>query len=82
MKDFSRLLGLAALALALFSRPSHAQVIGSYDNFDCFNDTGETAEGFEIDIEDVQPSGSEQALAGARAFPKPATPPNRGLILK
>jgi hypothetical protein len=31
----------------------HAQVIGSYDNFDCFNDTGETAEGFEIDVEDV-----------------------------
>jgi hypothetical protein len=37
--------------------PARAQVvIGSYDNFDCFNDTGREAEGFEIDIEDVQPS--------------------------
>ena len=35
---------------------SQGQVIGSYDNFDCFNDTGETAEGFEIDVEDVTPS--------------------------
>ncbi len=34
---------------------AHSQVIGSYDNFDCFNDTGQTAEGFEIDIEDVAP---------------------------
>ena len=28
---------------------------GSLDNFDCVNDTGETAEGFEIDIEDIDP---------------------------
>jgi len=28
---------------------------GSLDNFDCVNDTGETAEGFEIDIEDIAP---------------------------
>jgi hypothetical protein len=34
----------------------HGQVIGAYDNFDCFNDTGETAEGFEIDVEDVKPT--------------------------
>jgi hypothetical protein len=25
-------------------------------NFDCFNDTGETAEGFEIDVEDISSS--------------------------
>jgi hypothetical protein len=34
---------------------ARAQVIGSYDNFDCFNDTGTEAEGLEIDIEDVGP---------------------------
>ncbi len=44
------LLGLASLS------PAQAQVIGSYDNFDCFNDTGETAEGFEIDVEDINPT--------------------------
>lgn len=32
-----------------------ATIIGSYDNFDCFNDTGQEAEGFEIDIEDISP---------------------------
>ncbi len=40
-------------ALTLFQAPSWAQMIGTYDNFDCFNDTGSEAEGFEIDIEDV-----------------------------
>lgn len=44
---------LAALGLAT---NASASVIGSYDNFDAFNDTGRTAEGFEIDIEDVNPS--------------------------
>lgn len=51
-----RSLSLALLAGVAFFWPTvgaHAQVIGSYDNFDCFNDTGETAEGFEIDVEDV-----------------------------
>jgi hypothetical protein len=48
---------LAAMAAsALFQGPVQAQVVGTYDNFDCFNDTGETAEGFEIDVEDVSPS--------------------------
>jgi hypothetical protein len=36
--------------------PADAQVIGSHDNFDCFNDTGDTAEGFEVDVENVSPS--------------------------
>ncbi len=41
-------------SLGLFAAlPVYSQVIGSYDNFDCFNDTGEVAEGFEIDVEDV-----------------------------
>jgi len=51
---------LAGTALALFSTGHvHAQsvpIIGSYDNFDCFDDAGEAAEGFEIDVEDIQPS--------------------------
>ena len=45
----------AAIAMALPGM-AHAQVIGSYDNFDVFNDTGQTAEGFEIDVEDVDPT--------------------------
>lgn len=57
---FDRLLActvaVAALAGLGYAAPAHAQVIGSYDNFDTFNDTGETAEGFEIDVEDVVPS--------------------------
>jgi len=47
---------MAAAFLLGIPAASHAQVIGSYDNFDCFNDTGETAEGFEIDVEDVAPA--------------------------
>ncbi len=39
--------------LMLLNGAAHAQVIGTYDNFDCFNDTGQETEGFEIDIEDV-----------------------------
>jgi hypothetical protein len=45
-----------ALALLNMGGLAHAQVIGSYDNFDVFNDTGKEAEGFEIDVEDVDPS--------------------------
>lgn len=54
----SRSYGLAAAALAcgLAGGAAHGQVIGSYDNFDVFNDTGQTAEGFEIDVEDVNPA--------------------------
>jgi hypothetical protein len=48
--------GVAFSALA-FGHIAYAQVVGSYDNFDCFNDTGKDAEGFEIDVEDVDPSG-------------------------
>ncbi len=44
---------LASAAAVLAPDLAKAQVIGSYDNFDCFNDTGVTAEGFEIDVQDV-----------------------------
>jgi len=43
-----------AACLALSAHGLHAQVIGSYDNFDVFNDTGVVAEGFEIDVQDVK----------------------------
>ncbi len=49
------LLSAAVVAIAL---PAESQIIsatGSYDNFDCFNDTGQEAEGFEIDVEDIGP---------------------------
>ncbi len=45
-------IGTMALMMPGFTA-LHAQVIGSSDNFDCFNDTGQEAEGFEIDVEDV-----------------------------
>jgi hypothetical protein len=54
-KNWLWLLGVAVLGAAGAGR-AEAQVIGSYSNFDCFNDTGEPAEGFEIDVEDVWPS--------------------------
>lgn len=45
---------LVTVAMAGFVlAPAHAQIIGSLGNFDCVNDTGETAEGFEIEIEDI-----------------------------
>src|SRR5271157_1108654 len=47
----------AAILVSLALRvPAHSQIIGSYDNFDSINDTGREAEGFEIDVEDVQPT--------------------------
>ena len=50
------LLATAIIAIGGLGLAAHGQVIGSYDNFDCFNDTGTEAEGFEIDVEDVSPS--------------------------
>ena len=47
---------LPALAVAigaLLAAPAHAGVFGSLGNFDVVNDTGHTAHGFEIDIEDT-----------------------------
>ncbi len=46
---------IAGAAFALLAARAQAQTIGAYDNFDCFNDTGQEAEGFEIDVEDVGP---------------------------
>ena len=52
LRLFGAMAAMSALALA--HPGASAQVVASYDNFDVFNDTGETAEGFEIDVEDVQ----------------------------
>jgi hypothetical protein len=50
-------IALAAIAaFGLTTGHAGGQVIGSFDNFDVFNDTGQTAEGFEIDVEDVAPA--------------------------
>ena len=49
----------AALASAMILSTGLAfgqAATGSLDNFDCVNDTGEEAEGFEIDIEDISPA--------------------------
>ena len=54
-KNWLWLLGVVVLGAAGAGR-ADAQVIGSYSNFDCFNDHRRAAEGFEIDIEDVWPS--------------------------
>jgi hypothetical protein len=50
------LLVTGSLLVAAWSPGAHAQVIGSLDNFDVFNDSGETAEGFEIEVEDIAAS--------------------------
>ncbi len=55
-------IAIAAFAFLSLPAASRAQMIGSYDNFDCFNDTGKTAEGFEIDVEDVSPSDITRAF--------------------
>ena len=51
-----RLLMLSSAMISLAIGPAHGQAIGSLGNFDCVNDTGETAEGFEIEVDDITPS--------------------------
>ena len=59
MKKYILLTAVAGLAM---STPSISQIVGTFDNFDCVNDTGETAEGFEIEIEDVMPADITRAF--------------------
>ncbi len=62
----------AVSVLALGFGTARAQLIGTYDNFDCFNDTGQEAEGFEIDIEDVSCDSNTEGSAACsltRVFP-------------
>ncbi len=62
----------AVSALLLVHGSAGAQIIGTYDNFDCFNDTDQETEGFEIDIEDVICSDNTEGSAACnltRVFP-------------
>ena len=57
MRSVTTVLGAAlALALALLSPARAATIYGSLGNFDCINDTGVTAHGFEIELDGVQSS--------------------------
>jgi hypothetical protein len=49
------LLMTASLAVTTLG-PAHGQAIGSLGNFDCVNDTGQTAYGFEIEVDNIQVS--------------------------
>ena len=51
------LMAFVAVSLALFSTPALATAIyGSLGNFDIINDTGQTAHGFEIELDGTLPS--------------------------
>ncbi len=48
------LLAFSTMALCLLLlAPAYGQTYGTLDNFDCFNNTAQTAEGFEIDVEGI-----------------------------
>ncbi len=51
-----RLTIAAALAIVSFSAPAYATMYGSLGNFDIINDTGQTAHGFEIELDNCLPS--------------------------
>ena len=60
---------VASLLIALPTL-GHAQVIGFLGNFDVINDTGQTAHGFEIDLEGLHLSDITDTFGGAgRGFP-------------
>lgn len=52
----ARLLLVAAAVTAATLGPAYGQAIGSLGNFDCVNDTGQTAYGFEIEVDDITPA--------------------------
>jgi hypothetical protein len=64
------LAGAAALISGLAIRPAAASVIGTLGNFDVVNDTGQSAYGFEIDLEGISVSDVTDTFGGAgRYFP-------------
>lgn len=63
-----RLLSLFLL-LATMSLPVYSEVYGSIDNFDVVNDTGETAHGFEIEIEDIHSNDITSVFGSADRWP-------------
>jgi PEP-CTERM motif len=59
-----------ALSLTLASSAANAVVIGFLGNFDVINDTGQTAYGFEIDLEGLHSSDITDVFGGpGRGFP-------------
>lgn len=59
----------ALLIYAVIVVPASASVYGSLANFDVVNDTGETAHGFEIDIEGITPSDITSLFGDASRWP-------------
>lgn len=64
-----RKIWIALLACAVISVPAFAGVYGSLANFDVVNDTGETAHGFEIDIDGITPSEITSLFGDASRWP-------------
>ncbi|HNC52705.1 MAG TPA: PEP-CTERM sorting domain-containing protein [Accumulibacter sp.] len=61
---------LALASLATFPAISSASIIGFLGNFDVINDTGQTAHGFEIDLEGIHQSDISDVFGGpGRSFP-------------
>lgn len=71
---YLRLLLLAALSVMLLSIQAQAQsdlrIYGSLSNFDCYNDSDNECEGFEIEIEDIHKEDVIHTYAGS-AFGAP-----------
>lgn len=62
----------AVSALLLVHGSASALIIETYDNFNCFNDTDQETEGFEIDIEDINCGDNTESSAAynlTRVFP-------------
>lgn len=62
--------GVSALALATVPALASASVVGFLGNFDVINDTGQTAHGFEIELEGLHSSDVTDVFGGpGRGFP-------------
>jgi hypothetical protein len=64
-------LAISAFLLALGASPASAGVFGTLGNFDVVNDTGQTAHGFEIDLEGYTARTSPTLLAAQGAAFRP-----------
>jgi len=68
--QYSTTFSAAALFVALVPSVSSAAVIGFLGNFDVINDTGQTAHGFEIELEGLHSSDISDVFGGpGRGFP-------------
>ena len=70
MKSLLAMLSTVALSLALAPSVATASVFGYLGNFDVINDTGQTAYGFEIELEGLHSSDITDVFGGpGRGFP-------------